>query len=256
MIAKKITFSNGLECYYSSSKEETEYIFSEIFTERQYEGHDIVIKEGDVIFDVGANIGLFSIFVKGVEPTAKVFAFEPIKATFEVLQKNIHLHSLEDVVLFNCGLSSENNPAKIFTFYPNMSANSTTKPEDTLAELEDIQVDQNSQKIENLFEEFFQEKEQVACEVRTLSSVINELGIDSIDLLKIDVEGEEYEVFESIEAKDWPKIKQIVAEIHDQKGRLKQISQMLADNGFKIQLEKRDLLPSTFVDIFHLYAVR
>ncbi|MFM7885085.1 MAG: FkbM family methyltransferase, partial [Microcystis panniformis] len=116
--------------------------------------------------------------------------------------------------------------------------------------------DQNSPKIENLFEEFFQEKEQVACEVRTLSSVINELGIDSIDLLKIDVEGEEYEVFQGIEAKDWPKIKQIVAEIHDKKGRLKQISQMLADNGFKIQLEKRDLLPSTFVDIFHLYAVR
>ena len=256
MIAKKITFSNGLECYYSSSKEETEYIFSEIFTERQYERHDIVIKEGDVIFDVGANIGLFSIFVKGVEPTAKVFAFEPISPTFEVLQKNIHLHSLEDVVLFNYGLSSENNPAKIFTFYPNMSANSTTKPEDTLAELEDIEVDQNSSKIENLFEEFFQEKEQVACEVRTLSSVINELGIDSIDLLKIDVEGEEYEVFQSIEAKDWPKIKQIVAEIHDQKRRLKQISQMLADKGFKIQLEKRDLLPSTFVDIFHLYAVR
>jgi len=256
MTAKKITFSNGLECYYSSSKEETEYIFSEIFTEGQYEGHDIIIKEDDVIFDVGANIGLFSLFVKGIEPTVKVFAFEPIKPTFEVLQKNIHLHSLENVTLFNYGLSSENNPQKIFTFYPNMSANSTTKPDDTLADLEEIKIDQNSPKIENLFEELFQEKEQVICPVRTLSSVMNELGIDAIDLLKIDVEGEEYEVFKGIEAKDWPKIKQIVAEVHDKKGRLKQVTQMLADNGFKIQLEKRELLPSTFVDIFHLYAVR
>lgn len=256
---KKITFSNGLECYYISSKEETEYIFSEIFNEAQYEGHDITIQKGDLIFDVGANIGLFSLFMKQVQANVKIFAFEPIEPTFNVLQKNVDLHDLQHTYLFNYGLSSTNNPQKIFTFYPNMAANSTTKPDDILADLADrvdVKTDSNTENIENLFEAFFQEQEQVTCEVKTLSSVINELRINAIDLLKIDVEGEEYEVFQGIEAKDWPKIKQVVAEIHDQKGRLEQITRLLTAHGFKIKLEKREFLPSSFVDIFHLYAVR
>jgi FkbM family methyltransferase len=256
MTRKLITFSNGLQCYYLSSKEETEYIFSEIFTEQQYGGNDIVIKEGDCIFDVGANIGLFSLFVKGIQKKVKIYAFEPIKPTFEVLKDNITLHSIDNISLFNYGLSSENNPEKLFTFYPNMAGNSTAKPGDTLAEIDDLEGKKQSEKIENLFADFFKEEQQVKCEVRTLSSVIKELNINSIDLLKIDVEGEEYEVLKGIEDKDWSKIKQIVAEVHNQKGRLEKVTKMLTSYGFKVKLQKRELLPSTFVDIFNLYAVR
>ncbi|MBW4645129.1 MAG: FkbM family methyltransferase [Goleter apudmare HA4340-LM2] len=256
MSGKKMSFPNGLECYYVSSNEETEYIYSEIFTEQQYLGNDIVINEGDCIFDIGANIGLFSLFVSGVQAKVKIYAFEPIEPTFAALEANIKLHSLDNVSLFNYGFSSENNPEKIFTFYPNMAGNSTIKPGDTLANIDNVITPDNSEKVENLFEHLFTEEQQVRCEVRTLTSVINELGIDAIDLLKIDVEGEEYEVLKGIEAKDWSKIKQIVAEVHDQDGRLEQVQQMLTSYGFKIKTQKRQFLPSTFVDIFNLYAVR
>ncbi|RUT04420.1 hypothetical protein DSM106972_046480 [Dulcicalothrix desertica PCC 7102] len=62
----KMTLPNNLECYYLG-KEETEYIFSEIFTEQQYLRHGICINEGDCIFDVGANIGLFTLFLKNLQ---------------------------------------------------------------------------------------------------------------------------------------------------------------------------------------------
>lgn len=256
MSDKKMTFANGLECYYVSSKEETEYIYAEIFTEQQYLADDIVVNEGDCIFDVGANIGLFSLFINRLQKNVKIYAFEPIKPTFSTLKSNIILHSLDNVSLFNYGLSSENNPNKIFTFYPNMAGNSTTKPGDTLAKVDDFSQLENSEKIENLFEHLFTELQQVKCPVRKLSCVIDELEIQAIDLLKIDVEGEEYEVLQGIEAKDWPKIKQIIAEVHDQDGRLEQIKQMLHTHGFVVKTRKRELLPSTFVDIFNLYAVR
>lgn len=253
---KRIVLPNGLECYHNSSEEETRHIFAEIFTEGQYEGHGITIGEGGVVFDVGANIGLFTIFVKRLRPNAGVFAFEPIKPTFDALRKNIELHSLDGVTPLNFGLSSEDNPAAVFTHYPNMSANSTTRPDDTLADPGDIADRGDSPRVDNLFERLFEERQVVECELRTLSSVIADLGVTSIDLLKIDVEGEEYEVLRGIDPGDWPRIRQIVAEVHDKRGRLRQFARLLAENGFTVELERRQQLPSDFVDIYHVYAVR
>lgn len=256
MSRQKISFANDLEFYYLSSREETEYIYSEIFTEQQYLRNGIVINEGDCIFDVGANIGLFSLFVNRIQPQVKIYAFEPIKETFLTLEENIRLHNLNNIQLFNCGITSENNPEKIFIFYPNMAGNSTTKPGEMIADGDDVKDEIDSELIEDLFVDFFREEQQVKCAVRTLSSVIQELGIKAIDLLKIDVEGAEYEVLEGIEENDWPKIKQIVGEVHNKKGRLDKIQNLLTSQGFKIKLEKREQLPSTYVDTYNLYAVR
>ncbi|MBD2167638.1 FkbM family methyltransferase [Calothrix membranacea FACHB-236] len=256
MSHKKMAFPNDLEFYYLSSPEETEYIYSEIFTEQQYIKNGIVIHEGDYIFDVGANIGLFSLFANRIQNQVKIYAFEPIKQTFQILEANTRLHNLNNIQLFNYGISSEDNPEKTFIFYPNMAGNSTTKPGEIIADGDDVKTETNSEPIEDLFASFFAEEQQVKCPVRRLSSVMDELGINSIDLLKIDVEGAEYEVLQGIEKKDWSKIKQIVGEVHDKKGRLEKIQQMLIAHGFSITLEKREQLPSTYVDTYNLYAVR
>ncbi len=96
MNMEKMVLPNNLECYYLG-KEETEYIFSEVFTEQQYFRHGITLNEGDCIFDVGANIGLFGLFVSQLQKQVKIFAFEPIKPIFDVLQANTILHSLLDI---------------------------------------------------------------------------------------------------------------------------------------------------------------
>ncbi len=123
MSDKIITFSNCLECYYLSSKRE-------IFIKQQYIRNGIVINSGDIIFDVGANIGLFYIYVNSIKDNLKIYAFEPIESIFTVLQKNILLHSLDNIRLFMFGLSSQYYPDRKFTFYPNLSGNSTTRPEE------------------------------------------------------------------------------------------------------------------------------
>ncbi len=249
MSLKKMILPNNLECYYLG-KEETEYIFSEIFTEQQYLRHGITINEGDCIFDVGANIGLFALFMSKLQKLVKIFAFEPINPIFEVLQANVKLHSIPNISLFNYGLSSSNIQAKSFTFYPNMAGNSTTRPWEKLKQREVMNVALNQDMVEYLFQ-----RQEVTGEVRTLSSVINELDINSIELLKIDVEGEEYEVLQGINPNDWSKIKQIVAEVHDIEGRIDKIKALLKSNGFNITVEKNSLIPAT-LNTFNLYAVR
>ena len=246
---EKIKLPNGLECY-SLSQRETEYIYSEVFSEQQYVQNNIVVHEGDCIFDVGANIGLFVLFINQLQKNLKVFAFEPIEPVFAVLTDNIHLHNLTDVSLFNYGLSSENDPERVFMFYPNMPGNSTDKPQDKMAQ-RDLMINAIGQEQTD----YFFQSTQIVGEVRTLSRVIKDLSIDSIDLLKIDVEGEELAVIQGIESNDWTKIKQIVAEVHDIDNRLEQFQFILQNYGFEVKTEKNPLLPAGS-DNFNVYAAR
>ncbi len=240
---------NNLECYYLG-KEETEYIFSEVFTEQQYIKNGITINEGDCIFDIGANIGIFSLFLSMLNKQVKIYAFEPIKEIFDVLQANASMHSIPNIFQFNYGLSSENKSDKLFTFYPNMAGNSTTKPLEKLEQREVMNAVLNKDIVDYLFQ-----NEEVKSEVKTLSSVINEFNIISIDLLKIDVEGEEYEVLQGISHNQWSKIKQVVVEVDDREGRVDTIQKLLTTYGFDITIEKNNLVPDT-LDNFNVYAVR
>ncbi|MGK7925986.1 MAG: FkbM family methyltransferase [Spirulina sp.] len=249
-LMEKLQLPNGLECY-SLSQKETEFIFSEIFSEEQYIQNNIVINQDDYIFDVGANIGLFALFINRFQNDLKIFSFEPIATTFSVLRENIKLHNLTNVSLLNYGLGSENNTEQIFTFYPNMPGNSTERPHEKMAQ-KDIAIDILGQE---QTEYFFQNSQQVIGEIRTLSRVIKDLSIDSINLLKIDVEGSELDVIQGIEPDDWIKIEQIVAEVHDTGNRLAQFCSILQDYGFKVTVEKNSLLPSVLNNC-NVYAVR
>jgi FkbM family methyltransferase len=246
---EKIKLPNGLECY-SLSQRETEYIYSEIFSDQQYVQHNIVVHEGDCIFDVGANIGLFALFINQIQKNLRVFAFEPIEPVFAVLTDNIHLHNLANVSLFNYGLSSENDVERVFMFYPNMPGNSTHRPTDKVSQRE-VMINAIGQEQTD----YFFQNTQLVGEVRTLSRVIKDLSIESIDLLKIDVEGEELSVIQGLESGDWIKVKQIVAEVHDIDNRLEQFQSILQNYGFKVKIEKNALLPAE-LNNFNVYAVR
>ena len=75
------------------------------------------INHGDVIFDVGANIGCFSVpFAKKVGLNGKVYAFEPQKFIFNVLKKNITCNELNNVQIFNNAVGSTNTSLELNDF--------------------------------------------------------------------------------------------------------------------------------------------
>ncbi|EGP92870.1 FkbM family methyltransferase [Nitrosarchaeum koreense] len=66
------------------------------------------IKKGDVVIDIGANIGYYTlIFAKLVGDTGKVFAFEPDPTNFELLRKNIEANGYKNVILEQKALSNK-----------------------------------------------------------------------------------------------------------------------------------------------------
>jgi FkbM family methyltransferase len=246
---EKIELPNGLECY-SLNQRETGFIFSEIFSQQQYTQHNIVVHPGDYIFDIGANIGLFVLFMNQMQSNLNIFAFEPIRPIFDVLSCNVHLHNLKNVSVFNHGLGSENDVERLFTFFPNMPGNSTEKPAEKTVQKKVMLEAIGQEQVD-----FFYQATQAIGEIKTLSRVIKDLSIEVIDLLKIDVEGDELAVIQGIEPDDWSKIKQVVAEVHDIDDRLQQFQDLLKTHGFKVEAEKNALVPAV-MNNFNVYAVR
>jgi FkbM family methyltransferase len=205
---------------------QTSVIFKEVFEDEVYLKHGITLDDGAIVFDVGANIGLFTLFANQKCPTAQIYAFEPLPPNFELLQANVARHEI-DAHLFNYGLSESSTTAN-FVFYPEAAglsghaANRDGDKENTMAIVQDwIHNAARSHEedllpqpqLDELLNEYLR-AETYSCEVKTLSEVIREDNIEQIDLLKIDVEGSELYVLSGIEEEDWSRIKQIVMEVH------------------------------------------
>ena len=93
----------------------------------------------------------------------------------------------------------------------------------------------------------------VTAQLRTLSSVIADEGIERIDLLKINVEKSELDVLLGLSFGDWPKIRQLVIEV-DQRENLEPITALLERHGFDILVEQDPMLRRT--DLCYVYAIQ
>jgi amino acid adenylation domain-containing protein/FkbM family methyltransferase len=241
------------------NKNETDFLYEELFQERFYLKHGIVLEKGARVFDVGANIGLFSLFVARECEDARIYAFEPLAPIYSVLQANVELYGLQ-AKLFECGLA-ERAGSDTFTYYPHLSLISGR-----FAELEAerkvvkaflLKRHQEMGGDSSMLDELLTERlsnETMTCQFRTLSEVIAEQEVECIDLLKIDVEKSELEVLRGIEEADWAKIRQIVIEVHDLNGRLAEVKQLLEQRGYQFAIEQDSSLQETA--LYNVYARR
>ena len=239
-----------------ANRGETEFLYDEVFVKRDYLQHGVVVPEDACVFDVGANIGMFSLLVGSIAPSARVFAFEPMPAVFALLQANAELYGLR-ATLFDCGLAAEAGTAS-FTYFPHNSILSGTfaNPEDETAAIRAMlaaDLDGNGTS-PDLIDDLLRERtasEPVVRPMRTLSDVIDEHGVERIDLLKIDVETSESDVLAGIEAADWPKIQQLVVEVHERSERLDRIVNLLRGHGFLVAAEEGN--PGSGLAIVHAH---
>ena len=238
------------------NRNETEFIYEQIFSQRMYLRHGVKLRDGDCVFDVGANIGLFTLFVYEHFPQARVFSFEPMPTTFACLRDNVGRYGLP-ATLYRCALSNRTGVGR-FMFYPNWTASSSLYGDAQAEEAALLTYLKNQGK--EVAEYAAQlaagryEGEEVECRLERLSEIIAEQKIERIDLLKLDVEKSEWDVLEGIEPEDWKKIRQVVVEVHDSDGRLERMRQLLAEHGFVVEVEQELGLVGT--DIYSLYARR
>lgn len=125
------------------------------------------------VFDVGANVGDYSLNIQGLFPSAKIFAFEPVAETYSILQKKCKKTKIKT---YNLGLGEKNGESKIF--YD--GGGGCLKTASIFGEVEKKLKKSviHSEKIKMV----------------TIDSFVNKNKIEKIDFLKIDVEGNELSV--------------------------------------------------------------
>lgn len=143
----------------------------------------------NVIFDIGGNIGITSILLANQFPNAKIFTFEPMKENFEILTKNINHYP--NVKAFNVALGDENKEIEMF-----LSDNSSNFGGGSLYE-KGVNLNQT-------------EKVQMM----TVGTVLEKEKIDTVDIIKIDTEGAEYNILSSFPKSILSNLTWLVGELH------------------------------------------
>jgi FkbM family methyltransferase len=289
---KSVSLPNGLTIS-ALNEAEVKVLYHEIFVQKSYLKHGIQVADGGCIFDIGANIGLYAIFLARSFSNLKILAFEPIPDIFAILQDNArNLLADSDIKLFNLGLSDRSRIAQ-FEFNPSLSFTATMYAQELTDCVQqeaseydwikaialDLQkVSLISPGLAQLLIKFLSipllrslglailnklvscnfkkaSVQQVNCQLKTVSEIIRENNITAIDVMKIDAEGSELDIVMGIEADDWKKIKQFIVEVHDLNDRLQKMITLFESHGYTTIVDREDWEVLKLMNISIIYAV-
>jgi len=249
---------NGLSVYHVN-KHETDFLYKEIFVERAYLKHGITLKARACVLDVGANIGMFTLFIKQECADARVFAFEPTPELNRIIKLNVAQYG-SSVKVYQNGISDREGDAT-FTYYPDYTimsgfhADAAGDASVLATGIRNLLAEGNAKPkfIERRVQEKLGKKNEIKCALKTISNIISEAKIEQIDLLKIDAEKSELAILKGIQEKDWPKIKQMVLEVHSV-AEVEVVIPLLKQKGFEIEVEQEG--PFTNSGIYNCFALR
>lgn len=213
MEPKVAKFEKYLITYFN--KAELNILLDEIFDKKIY---DIELATSTpTIFDVGAHIGLATIFFKQRYPLARITAFEPNPNTFPLLEENTYFNNIHNVTLHNVALGKQSSKRTLYIDSSNGGGFSTAS---------------------FLKDAWDGTQENLGIEVVTepLSKYIN----STIDLVKIDIEGAEQEIIKELEESGKIRnIKNIIIEFHPtEKQDIEKIKSILQKNKFTIEIKE------------------
>jgi len=159
----------------------------------------ITLNPGDVVLDIGAHVGIVSVFLAKRAPQARIIAFEPISANFARLERNLVANGVTNVAAVNKAVTANGKSLILFG---------------------------NAAKNSGGFSAFTAPGDRIRVESTTLKAIFKDYAIDRVRLLKIDAEGSEHPVLLSsgtlLERVDY-----LTGEFH--------ISQALSEQGYTLE---------------------
>jgi len=215
-VPSPLRLRNGMVIYHDPADNIGD-AFYEIFVRRCYTDEDFYHPaSGDVVFDLGANIGVFALYLASSAPGIQIHCFEPSAEAFARLLKNVAANGLTGSIhvypfaVFNecCQrelLDAWSTACK--SFFPN--PNTWSRQDSSMANC------------------------------ITLATALKICGVETVDFLKMDVEGAEVEIIESLDFETWKRIRKLAIEYHDdiRPSCLATIDRVLKENGFRTAVD-------------------
>ena len=190
----------------------------------EYSKHDIKIKNTDTVIDVGAHIGLFSLYTSQYCKKGNIYAFEPIKENYDILKLNTQLNNFLNIKAENCAISKSTSKITLY------------------------QCDDDSG-----HSKFIKTDNPVEVPSKSLNDFFNEKKIKKCNLLKLDCEGSEYEIIDGLNDENFKKIEKMIIEYHlvdSNPEMLENLKNKLMQFSYDISIEP------LFKDIGFLYAIK
>jgi len=192
---------------------------AEVFVRRRYGS----VARFRTIVDVGANVGSFAVYAAQSSPHARIYCYEPEEQNFERLERNLSINGLEGrVTAFQSAVASSTGARKLAVSVSQINA------------FDDLRSGATHQ--------------VVAC--TTLQDIRREHGLDTLDLLKMNCEGAEYEILGGCSRADYDGILNIRLEYHnldDVSRNGESLRRHLEARGYRIQRFTRRLTDSGFI---------
>lgn len=189
--------------------EADESVWFEIFKYNEYRSADEAINKATTIFDIGAHAGFFTLYAKAINPKAQIICVEPDENNIEAINQNLKLNNMQSKVkVIKGALVSEKG--------------------DYILE---ISKDSHNHKV--VYKD--QKKKGRSIIGYQLLDLVAQLGVEVIDLLKMDIEGAEVGIIEAWNESDWSALRNIVLEYHGGDRPKAKIEKILREHGFSVR---------------------
>lgn len=186
-------------------------LFNEIFLQKEYEFN--ANNKEPFIIDCGSNIGMSICYFKKKYPESKIVGFEPDKKTFQLLKNNVEKNKLGNVELYE---SAVYNREDTINFYSD--------------------VDKDGDLGMSVTKRLLESNRRIK-ETKVHSVLLSRFIKKPVDLLKIDIEGAEFEVIKELSnSSKFKLINEIIIEYHSKTNKvnkLYKILKILEQNDFK-----------------------
>lgn len=227
----KVILKNGLKI---EAEVGLRFVVREIFFEKVYTPAYLPIGENDVVVDIGANNGVFTLFAASITRKA-VYAFEPSPRNLEVLNRNVALNGLYHVAIHNCAVSKKVGFAKLFLSAEDGMQNLLS---DHIL-LEKIEQYKACTDLNYLTAGHDKAETYIEVPTTTLQEVMDSNNLEQIDFLKLDCEGAEGSILQSTPSEYLKRVRKIAMEFHDHLSEINHtdIQNILESAGFTTRLE-------------------
>jgi len=186
-------------------------VFSEIFKLREYRQADSIIRNAKFpILDVGAHLGFFSLYCSCLNSDALVYALEPEKNNYRRLVKHLKINKCNNVQSFNLALATNSLIRELVV---------STDSHNNYLKTNELK---NKLTIQDT-------------ETASLSDFCENNDITKISLIKMDIEGAEFEIFRNWD-KALEKVQTIIMEYHDNaENNHAELVSILEKNNFTVE---------------------
>jgi FkbM family methyltransferase len=185
------------------------HMIDEIWAFRKYDYFGYKVNPGEVVVDIGANIGTFSLYAAKVCGASRVISFEPFPDNYKILSNNVDQNLLRNVTCINEAVAGDRGNRSLG--------------------LDSVDPGSHS-----LVTGSFGRTVEVEC--CTLEDIFQRFSLTKIDYLKMDCEGAEYEILENAISR-LQQIGRISMETHTTSNRkAEDLERLLCRNGFDVRL--------------------